>query len=197
MSFDAIEFLEGLYRNRGDSCPDSPPAEHSRCCDASEEAAVFHAESYGDELRLFCPTSETREAIEHHRERIELLLAELACDPSLGEEVLEEIVERIEPCHQCGSLAKWWDMFGGEHCQICERDKFERGLWLWERLVRLKERIEQTAAHSGSPEPATVEGSATGRSKRGSLSLHGLTGRATPPFQIDRHTSHCDRWMTV
>jgi len=40
----------------------------------------------------------------------------------------ENVIEPSEPCPRCGSLEKWWDLTGGEHCQRCEGDKLARVL---------------------------------------------------------------------
>jgi len=35
-------------------------------------------------------------------------------------------VDPGEPCPVCGSLLKWWDSWGTEHCQNCERETLTR-----------------------------------------------------------------------
>ena len=47
-------------------------------------------------------------------------------------------VDLGEPCPVCGSLAKWWDSWGTEHCQRCERATLDRAHALaeWAASVR-------------------------------------------------------------
>jgi hypothetical protein len=42
------------------------------------------------------------------------------------------------PCPKCGSLMKWWDILGGEHCQKCDRATLERAVRLADRAARLR-----------------------------------------------------------
>ena len=43
-----------------------------------------------------------------------------------------------EPCPVCGSLLKWWDGWGTEHCQNCERETLTRAHALaeWAAAIR-------------------------------------------------------------
>jgi len=59
----------------------------------------------------------------------------------------EDVIEPGEPCPHCGSLEKWWDLDGGEHCQRCEGDKLARGRRFAEKAARLR-----GAASSGKRE---------------------------------------------
>jgi len=51
-----------------------------------------------------------------------------------------DTIEPGEPCPRCGSLEKWWDFWGGEHCQQCEADQLERARGLVERAAELRRR---------------------------------------------------------
>lgn len=44
------------------------------------------------------------------------------------------------PCARCGSLDKWWDAVGGEHCQACDRRGMTRSQWLARRAILLRGR---------------------------------------------------------
>ena len=39
----------------------------------------------------------------------------------------DEATEPGDPCPVCGSLEKWWDILGGEHCQQCEHATLDKG----------------------------------------------------------------------
>ena len=52
----------------------------------------------------------------------------------------ENIIEPGAACPQCGSLEKWWDPTGGEHCQRCEPDRLRRALDLASRSAALRSR---------------------------------------------------------
>lgn len=47
-------------------------------------------------------------------------------------------IDSGEPCPRCGSLAKWWDIMGGEHCQQCEGALLDRGLRLIARAAAIR-----------------------------------------------------------
>ncbi len=63
----------------------------------------------------------------HKRELLEILLGEdkePVATPG-GDDVWVDFdslpgLYTIKPCPRCDSLAKWWDLTGGEHCQMCD-----------------------------------------------------------------------------
>ena len=38
----------------------------------------------------------------------------------VGWDDIQVVIDAGEPCPKCGSLEKWWDLRGGEHCQQCQ-----------------------------------------------------------------------------
>ena len=54
----------------------------------------------------------------------------------------DEATEPGPACPVCGSLEKWWDILGGEHCQVCEREKLDRALRWAEKAARLREQAQ-------------------------------------------------------
>ncbi len=49
-----------------------------------------------------------------------------------------EVVETGEPCPKCGSLEKWWDPWGKEHCQQC--DPLRHAIALADLAARIRSR---------------------------------------------------------
>jgi hypothetical protein len=48
-----------------------------------------------------------------------------------------------DPCPRCGSLEKWWDILGGEHCQQCERATLDKALQWVELAARLRQQPQR------------------------------------------------------
>lgn len=153
MRFDAVSFLEGLYEKRPAPtvpCPQPNAFVHRpgsltdgrRDGEPSDAPVVIRAELQGNELRLLCPSPEIYAAIEAGRARLETFFDELADAAEmapLGDDGWpENTIEPSEPCPSCGSLAKWWDAMGGEHCLPCEWLKRERSRWLAKRATELR-----------------------------------------------------------
>ncbi|MEN6558053.1 MAG: hypothetical protein ABFC54_07725 [Thermoguttaceae bacterium] len=70
--------------------------------------------------------------------------------PDLAEVVPSEAMPWPNPCPRCGSLEKWWDVLGGEHCSVCEQDKLKRAIRWAETAARLR------AANPPKPKSATA-----------------------------------------
>ncbi|MCP4535592.1 MAG: hypothetical protein GY832_00425 [Chloroflexi bacterium] len=134
MSFDASSFLGGLFTDRPE--PNVPVIVHGEPPTQSEEdnttddPVVIHVEVNGDELGLVCPSPEIAAAIEAGRDELEATIKKIG-DASRSNDWPGDAVDPGEPCPRCGSLDKWWDLWGGEHCNRCEWTKVERS----QRLV--------------------------------------------------------------
>jgi hypothetical protein len=61
----------------------------------------------------------------------------------------DEATEPGQACPRCGSLEKWWDILGGEHCQQCEHATLERALRLADRAAWLRKQIARLQKTKG------------------------------------------------
>jgi hypothetical protein len=83
-----------------------------------------------------------------------VILAALAAGNGGGAPAIPEVVNVVEmpdfdslplpgdPCLRCGSLEKWWDILGGEHCQQCQRATLDKALQLADLAARLRQKAQ-------------------------------------------------------
>ena len=155
---NAAAFLRKLY-SRGRESTDSPTDiqllreeqplsgddtigvsdEGMGATNAKEEVIAIVAEVREDELLLHCPTAEVAAAIEAGRSELEGAMKRIA--ETAGENDWPgNAVAPGEPCSQCGSLDKWWDPWGDEHCSCCEWKKVQKARRLAQRAEAARAR---------------------------------------------------------
>ena len=88
-----------------------------------------------------------------------------------------DAIDAGEPCPACGSLEKWFDLRGNEHCQRCEADGLEKALRLADRAAELLRRnpprqnrgpdVARIATEAASPTRNTSGTSGDSRAVRG------------------------------
>ena len=107
--------------------------------ESSSDVLGIQARLQGDELSRICPSQDVRDAIEADREQLEASMQEMS-DAATENDWPRSSVDPGKPCATCGSLDKWWDIVGGEHCQRCERDKVLRSQRIARRAAQLRKR---------------------------------------------------------
>ena len=146
MSYDAVSFLGGLFSepNVPVVVNGEPPTQSGE-----DDPVVIHAEVRGDELILHCPSPEIAAAIEAGRDELEAAINRIG-DASQANDWPGDAVDAGEPCPRCGSLDKWWDLWGGEHCVRCEWTKVDRSQRLASR-ARFAKRVRDPPENCQTP----------------------------------------------
>ena len=91
-----------------------------------------------------------------------------------------DAIEPGEPCPRCGSLEKWWDLHGGEHCQHCEAEKLKQALSLADRAAEL--RRQAPFRENRAPQPAPVASEPAGPTQN----TLGTSGDSRGSYRLSR-----------